>query len=93
MKIGMLWFDDSPKKSLAAKVTEAVAYYRRKYGEPNVCYVAQGAFGGGEPPEVEEVRVRPSPTVPPHHFWVGREETLAPEPAYPGPAQEGAVER
>lgn len=76
MHVGMLGFDDSPKKSLAAKVAEAVAYYRRKYGEPNVCYVAQAALQGDEPLEVAGVQVRPAPTVPPHHFWVGREEIL-----------------
>ncbi len=73
MKLGMLWFDDDPRKPLGQKVAEAVAYYRRKYGEPNVCYVAPKDLAAVENLEVG-VLVRPLATVPPHHLWVGQEE-------------------
>jgi len=40
MKIGMLWFDNDPHTTLAAKVEKAAAYYITKYGRtPTVCFV------------------------------------------------------
>lgn len=30
--IGMLWFDNEPKKSLDEKIADAAIYYRQKYG-------------------------------------------------------------
>ena len=40
MKIGMLWYDNDPKKTLEAKIQGAVEYYAKKYGKtPNLCYV------------------------------------------------------
>lgn len=35
------WFDDSPKKTVGAKVAEAAARYERRFGRPaNVCLVS-----------------------------------------------------
>ena len=37
------WFDDTPKKSVAEKIREAVERYKVKFGEaPNVCLVNTG---------------------------------------------------
>ena len=90
MKMGMLWFDDAPHKSLAQKVREAAAYYRRKYGEPRVCFVPPQALTA-ETLQVEGVRVLPLPTVPPHHLWIGvfEGEIMASQGA-PRPAQRAA---
>ncbi len=73
MRVGMLWFDDDPQKALAQKVREAAAYYRRKYGEPNICFVPPQALPQGSL-SVAGVRVLPLATVPPEHLWLGVEE-------------------
>jgi hypothetical protein len=40
MNIGMLWFDNDPKKKLDVKIERAATYYREKYGKmPTVCFV------------------------------------------------------
>jgi len=40
MKIGMLWFDNDPSRSLDAKVARAVDFYRNKYGKiATLCFV------------------------------------------------------
>jgi len=42
MNTGMLWFDNTKKTPLSAKIAAAVAYYRRKYFgiELNMEYIA-----------------------------------------------------
>ena len=75
--MGMLWFDGDSRKPLEQKVTEAVAYFREKYGEPRVCYVAPDALDGAESLQVAGVRVLPLSTVPRHHFLVSWEEEEA----------------
>jgi hypothetical protein len=40
MDIGLLWFDDDPRRGLEDKVGRAALRYREKYGRwPNICYV------------------------------------------------------
>lgn len=40
IRIGLLWFDGDPRRSFDAKIEQAAARYRVKFGqEPNVCYV------------------------------------------------------
>ena len=67
------WFDDTPRKSVAEKIQEAVERYVSKFDEtPNVCLVNARdviAYEGIEVKAVEYVR--------PNHFWVGRVETPA----------------
>jgi hypothetical protein len=78
MEIGLLWFDDSKKKSLAEKIDEAVEVYCAKprfAGKtPNTCYVHPSML-----PEDREVRVNglaviASGIVAPHHFFIGVEK-------------------
>jgi hypothetical protein len=67
------WFDDTPKKSVAEKIEEAVERYVAKFGEaPNVCLVnaANVAACNG-------LEIRPVEYVRPNHFWVGRDDSLA----------------
>lgn len=72
MREGLLWFDDDPRRGLEEKVRQAAARYLQKFGvAPNVCYVNDKTIDQAEV-RVDSVRVRPAPTVRPHHFWVGR---------------------
>jgi hypothetical protein len=66
------WFDDTPKKSTADKLAEAIERYEAKFGEaPDLCLVNERDVvvrDGLEVRAVEYVR--------PNHFWVGRSEAL-----------------
>ncbi len=72
MKLGLLWYDNDPKKSFEKKISEASVRFREKFGsDPNVCYM--------NPADLSS----PAPTVPlrfigvkiirPHHFWLEHE--------------------
>jgi len=78
MKVGLLWYDDTPGSDLAEKVGRAARRYRRKFGTaPDACYVHPSALGGGGNGKVREVggvRVSSRPSMLLHHFWVGQEE-------------------
>jgi hypothetical protein len=70
---GLLWFDNSPARDLAAKVQLAAAHHLRKYGaEANACFVHPSALEAEC--AVDGVRVRPLPSVLRGHLWIGREE-------------------
>ena len=70
MKIGMLWFDNDPHTTLAAKVEKAAAYYITKYGRiPTVCFVHPSMLP--TPPQDVGMEVRPTKSVLPNHFWLG----------------------
>jgi len=74
MNVGMLWFDNDPKRSFDDKVSRAAEHYRRKYGRPpDVCFV--------HPTSAQKVKdraagllVKTSKTVLPNHFWIGVRE-------------------
>ena len=74
MNAGMLWFDNDPKTSLAAKVIRAADYYTHKYGRvPNLCLVHPNTLGE-KTPELEAIAVRPYRPVLPDHLWIGIED-------------------
>jgi len=84
VNIGMLWFDNDPKTTLAAKIIRAVTYYTEKYGRaPNLCLInpammeSPPAPGGASPhPEkngIGGIAVRPYRPVLPGHLWIGVE--------------------
>ena len=84
LQIGLLWYDGDPKRALTSKVEEAVACYRRKFGQhPNTCYVHQDSLE--QEIDWQGVRIMRAPNVLPNHFWVGIAE-LSREPA-PGEAE------
>lgn len=71
MNYGMLWFDNDPKTDLTDKVKRAAAYYREKYGQaPNLCLVNPGMVKEEESSS-DEVEVKTSPAILPHHLWIG----------------------
>lgn len=84
MNMGMLWFDNDPKTTLAAKVIRAVQYYTEKYGRvPNLCLVHPTALTSlssmATSPKIGErdlggVVIRPYRPVLPGHLWIGIEE-------------------
>jgi len=78
MRVGLLWFDDDPKKEVSLKVKEAAERYFEKFGRwPNVCYVSPVTlplsrdFVVTESAHLDGLRVLPSHLVLPDHFWVG----------------------
>lgn len=73
MEFGLLWYDDSPARSLADKVARAAAQYQAKFGQvPTVCFVNPAMLNGnGHGQEAGQVRVETLRTVLPHHFLVG----------------------
>ena len=84
MKMGLLWYDDDPRRDLAEKIGRAARRYRQKFGtSPDVCYVHPSALSGNGQAaggrrqgarKVGGVRVAPLPSVLRHHFWLGQEE-------------------
>jgi hypothetical protein len=71
MDVGMLWFDDDPRRNLEEKVARAVAHYKEKYGQmPSLCFVNPGTLNGG-PDTAAGVQIKAARTVLPNHFWVG----------------------
>jgi len=86
MQTGLLWYDGDPNRGLAAKIEDAARRYREKFGQtPDTCYISNRAVtdaGMQQALSGLAVRVVPSTTIRPHHFWVGREEaSQAAQPA------------
>lgn len=80
MQIGLLWFDNDPKRGVEAKALDAARRYREKFGiMPDTCYVNNVMLGGREMivplPSSDKamLRLRPAANIRPHHFWVGVE--------------------
>lgn len=75
MKIGLLWFDDDPRRELEQKVLRAAMHYERKYGRsPNLCFVHPSVFDGNGKRRVKKVggvEIRSGRSILPHHFWLG----------------------
>ncbi len=72
----MLWYDGDTRANLASKVIRACQFFRRKYVvEPKTVYVAPSMLLDGAPTVIDGVRVKPSVTVLPQHFFVSAEES------------------
>ncbi|MEA3406660.1 MAG: hypothetical protein U9R48_01100 [Chloroflexota bacterium] len=70
MKTGMLWFDDTSKRSFDVKLERAIQHYRKKRGRaPNVCYVHPSCLPSNVPSNGIEVLT--AKDILPHHFWLG----------------------
>ncbi|HJS29224.1 MAG TPA: hypothetical protein VJ768_06360 [Anaerolineales bacterium] len=71
MNIGMLWYDNDPKKTLVDKVGQAATYYHEKYGKrPDLCFV-HPSLAPGERERTGAVEIRSSGSVLPNYFWIG----------------------
>lgn len=81
MEIGLLWYDDNPRRELEDKVGEAAQRYRAKYGRwPNTCYVHPQMVAERLEQELRVacpkrsrtvIRVMSAPNILPHHYWLG----------------------
>jgi hypothetical protein len=82
MTVGMLWFDNDPRTSLAKKVEKAAGYYRQKYGlMPDLCLVHPSALGPELVDLVVELKpgrviVQPFRGILPGHLWIGPKEKI-----------------
>lgn len=75
MRTGMLWFDNDPKSDLPTKVSQAAAYYQKKYGcSPNLCFVHPSMLKA-ETGLAAGIELRSSRQVLPNHLWLGVNET------------------
>lgn len=73
MQVGLMWYDDDPRKTLDAKIEQAAARYHEKYGNaPTACFVsaASGLAGGVR----GGVRVAPLRTLRANYLWIGVED-------------------
>ena len=71
MKVGWMWFDNDPKRSIEEKIQQAVGRYYLKFKHyPNRCYVNEQLIDG-DSFTVGRVKVVAAPNILPHHFWLG----------------------
>ncbi len=71
-----VWYDDHPKKSINAKIDEAILRYKQKYGKtPNLCMLSEKTQSGDYSLASTElgVQIRTAKNVPLHYFWIGME--------------------
>ena len=74
MKIGLLWFDDNAKRTLADKVGLAALRYEQKFGmPPNVCFVHPVSLTDGEQVIIDGILVttHAGNSILPNDFWLG----------------------
>jgi len=82
VQIGLLWFDDDPRRGLEDKVGRAAQRYREKYGRwPNMCYVHPQVVADHLGQELRvacssrkprtTIRVVSAPNILLHHYWLG----------------------
>ncbi len=86
MEVGLLWYDNDPRRTLEDKVGEAARRYREKFGRlPNTCHIhsaacrGEGVSSGDRDCHLADprttVRLVSARNILPHHFWLG--ETMA----------------
>ncbi len=75
MRVGWLWFDNDPGRTVEEKIRRAATRYQDKFGQaPNTCYVHPQAIDAEEM-QCGDLRVVAVRHVLPHHFFIGVEET------------------
>ena len=95
LKIGLLWFDDDPKRPVVAKLDEAVERYEERFGSrPTLVYLhpaqAEGII-------YRRLSVRGDASLRRNHFLIGVDDADPVEPvlaggaAAPAPAAVGAA--
>lgn len=70
-----VWYDDNPKKTVSAKIDEAVLRYKQKFGKnPSVCKLNEKMQGEDlSESSVAGVKVQPAKNIPQNYFWIGNE--------------------
>ncbi len=75
MQAGLLWFDNDPGRSVAAKATDAAERFTEKFGvAPDVCYVNARSLSEGDlviPFHEGKLRLTPASNILVNHFWIG----------------------
>ncbi len=75
MKVGLLWYDDDPKRPWLQKVDDAARRYYEKFGiRPDTCYVNPETVPG-EQALHGQVRIVQANVILPNHFWLGVSES------------------
>jgi hypothetical protein len=70
MKSGLLWFDNSPAKSITEKIADAARRYQEKFGiPPNRCFVNPNELGDVK--SVGDIVVASKQTILANHVWLG----------------------
>ncbi len=83
--MGLLWFDDDPRRGLKQKVENAARRYRERFGrDPAVCYVHPSMIGellpdnGSSSLSIEvngfHLRVVPRRSILRYHLWLAEED-------------------
>lgn len=73
MKVGWMWFDDEPGRTLEEKVERAAQKYKEKFGhKPTLCYV-NAACLGRDKLKLNGIQIIAARNILPHHFWLGVE--------------------
>jgi len=71
MEVGLLWFDDNPKVSVAVKVERAAQRYWEKFGmHPDTCYVHPVTLACATALP-KDVKLIGSGRIRPNAFWIG----------------------
>lgn len=90
MRVGWLWFDNDPGRTVEEKIRRAATRYQEKFGQaPNACYVHPQAIEAEEM-RCGDLRVVAARHVLPHHFWLGVERAGNDDD---GQANQGTVAR
>ena len=71
MKLGMLWFDNDPKKTFESRAMPAIQYYKNKYGHDVTAIWVHPDTAISPLQGIDIVKSR---SVMPNHFWVGGKE-------------------
>ena len=76
MKVGLLWFDSDPKRSLEEKIATAAQRYQVKFGTlPNTCYVNPDTVTEKRL-NIGDLEVLAADNVLPNHFLLGVSESF-----------------
>lgn len=76
MNTGLLWFDNDPSRTIAAKVTDAARCFAKKFdAPPSICYVSSRSVKDDMviPFDEGEIKIVPVSNILVNHFLVGVE--------------------
>lgn len=73
MKSGLLWYDNSKTKSIAAKIEDAARRYQEKFGTtPDTCFVNPSDLDSQAKTKPNlKIHIATKATIMPNHIWLG----------------------